>query len=78
MMAIPDIAVSSGAACTSEKREASYVLKALGVDEELAQSTIRFGIGRFNTEQEIDYAGDRIVETVEQLRELSPSYEKCG
>jgi cysteine desulfurase len=78
MMGIPDIAVSSGAACTSEKREASYVLKALGVDEELAQSTIRFGIGRFNSEQEIDYAGDRIVETVEQLRELSPSYEKCG
>src|SRR3984957_6708244 len=78
MMAIPDIAVSSGAACTSEKREASHVLRALGVDEELAQSTIRFGIGRFNTEQEIDYVGDRIVETVEQLRELSPSYEKCG
>jgi cysteine desulfurase len=78
MMAIPDIAVSSGAACTSEKREASHVLTALGVDEELAHSTIRFGIGRFNTEQEIDYVGDRIVETVEQLRELSPSYEKCG
>jgi cysteine desulfurase len=78
MMGLPDIAVSNGAACTSEKREASHVLKALGVDEELAHSTIRFGIGRFNTEQEIDYVGDRIVETVEQLRELSPSYEKCG
>jgi cysteine desulfurase len=78
MMGIPDIAVSTGAACTSEKREASHVLTALGVDEELAHSTIRFGIGRFNTEQEIDYVGDRIVETVEQLRELSPSYEKCG
>src|ERR1700685_507728 len=78
MMGIPDIAVSTGAACTSEKREASHVLTALGVDEELAHSTIRFGIGRFNTQQEIDYVGDRIVETVEQLRELSPSYEKCG
>jgi cysteine desulfurase len=78
MMAIPDIAVSSGAACNSEKREASHVLRALGVDDELAQSSIRFGIGRFNTEHEIDYAADRVVETVKQLRELSPSYKKCG
>jgi cysteine desulfurase len=78
MMGLPEIAVSSGAACTSEKREASHVLKALGVDDYLAHSTIRFGIGRFNTEQEIDYAADRVGETVEQLRELSPSYEKCG
>jgi len=78
MMAIPDIAVSSGAACRSEKMEASHVLKALGVDDELAQSSIRFGIGRFNTEHEIDYAADRVVETVKQLRELSPSYKKCG
>jgi cysteine desulfurase len=76
MMGIPDIAVSSGAACTSEKRKASHVLRALGVDDDLAHSSIRFGIGRFNSEQEIDYVADRVVETVEQLRELSPEYEK--
>ncbi len=78
MMGIPDIAVSSGSACTTAKMEASHVLKALGVDEELAHSSIRFGIGRFNTEEEIDYASERIVETVERLRELSPAYGKCG
>jgi cysteine desulfurase len=70
MTAIDDIAVSSGAACTSAHIEPSYVLKALGVSDELAQSSIRFGIGRFNTEAEIDYVADKIIYTVQQLREL--------
>jgi cysteine desulfurase len=70
MTAIDDIAVSSGAACTSAHIEPSYVLKALGISDELAQASIRFGIGRFNTEAEIDYAAGKVVHTVQQLREL--------
>lgn len=70
MTAIDDVAVSSGAACTSAHIEPSYVLKALGVSDELAQSSIRFGIGRFNTEAEIDYVADKIIHTVQQLGEL--------
>jgi cysteine desulfurase len=70
-----DIALSSGSACTSATLEPSYVLKALGVGEELAHTSIRFGLGRFNTEEEVDYVIGRVVEVVERLRALSPLYE---
>ena len=75
LMGINDIAVSSGSACTSATLEPSYVLKALGVGDDLAHTSIRFGIGRFNTEEEVDYVADRMIETVRKLRELSPLYE---
>ncbi len=75
LMGLNDIAVSSGAACTSARVEPSYVLKALGVDDELAQSSIRFGLGRFNTEAEVDFVAERVIETVKRLRELSPICE---
>jgi cysteine desulfurase len=75
LMGINDIAVSSGSACTSATLEPSYVLKALGVGEDLAHTSIRFGLGRFNTEEEVDYVAARVVETVTRLRELSPLYE---
>jgi cysteine desulfurase len=75
LMGINDVAVSSGSACTSATLEPSYVLKALGVGEDLAHTSIRFGLGRFNTEEEVDYVVDRVVETVNRLRELSPLYE---
>jgi cysteine desulfurase len=75
LMGINDVAVSSGSACTSATLEPSYVLKALGVGEDLAHTSIRFGIGRFNTQEEVDYVADRVVETVTRLRELSPLYE---
>lgn len=75
LMAIKDLAVSSGSACTSASLEPSYVLRALGVDEELAHTSIRFGIGRFNTEAEIDYAIDTLADHVGRLREMSPLWE---
>src|SRR5262244_2541339 len=75
LMGINDIAVSSGSACTSATLEPSYVLKALGVGEDLAHTSIRFGLGRFNTEEEVDYVIDKMVQVVSKLRELSPLYE---
>jgi cysteine desulfurase len=70
LTALDDIALSSGAACTSAHIEPSYVLKALGISDELAQASLRFGIGRFNTEAEVDYVAGRVIEAVQQLREL--------
>ncbi|MFN0165678.1 MAG: IscS subfamily cysteine desulfurase [Bryobacteraceae bacterium] len=75
LMGINDIAVSSGSACTSATLEPSYVLKALGVGDDLAHTSIRFGIGRFNTDEEVEYVGNRVVEAVRKLRDLSPLYE---
>jgi cysteine desulfurase len=75
LMGINDIAVSSGSACTSATLEPSYVIRALGVDEELAHSSIRFGLGRFNNEEEVDYVTDRVSKEVVRLREMSPLYE---
>jgi cysteine desulfurase len=75
LMGINDVAVSSGSACTSATLEPSYVLKALGLGDDLAHSSIRFGIGRFNTEEEIDYVADKLVDVVRKLRDLSPLYE---
>ena len=75
IMAIRDLAVSSGSACTSASLEPSYVLRALGVDEELAHTSIRFGIGRFTTEEEIDYAIETVIKNIQKLREMSPLWE---
>jgi len=78
MMAIKNVAVSSGSACTSASLEPSYVLRACGVSEDLAHTSIRFGIGRFNTEDEVDYVGKYVVEQVRRLREMSPLYEMAN
>ncbi|MDE3105231.1 MAG: IscS subfamily cysteine desulfurase [Acidobacteriota bacterium] len=75
LMGINDVAVSSGSACTSATLEPSYVLKALGLGDDVAHSSIRFGLGRFNTKAEVDYVADKIIDVVKKLRELSPLYE---
>ncbi|TMA24473.1 MAG: IscS subfamily cysteine desulfurase [Deltaproteobacteria bacterium] len=75
MMAIKNVAVSSGSACTSASLEPSYVLRACGVSEDLAHTSIRFGIGRFNTEDEVDFVKKYVVDQVKRLREMSPLYE---
>ena len=75
LMAIKNVAVSSGSACTSASLEPSYVLRAIGVEDDLAHTSIRFGIGRFTTEEEIDFATKLIVREVSRLREMSPLWE---
>jgi cysteine desulfurase len=75
LMGINDIAVSSGSACTSATLEPSYVLKALGLGDDVAHSSIRFGLGRFNTQAEVDYVADKVIDVVKHLRKLSPLYE---
>ncbi len=75
IMGIPAVAVSSGSACTSASLEPSYVLRALGVGDDLAHSSIRFSTGRFTTEAEVDEAADAVIQTVSRLREMSPLYE---
>jgi cysteine desulfurase len=75
LMGINDVAVSSGSACTSASLEPSYVLKALGAGDDLAHSSIRFGLGRWTTAEEVDYVVDRLTTVVRRLREMSPLYE---
>ena len=75
LMGMKGIAVSSGSACTSASLEPSYVLRALGVGDELAHSSIRFGLGRFTTEEEVDYVAELVIAKVNKLRDVSPLYE---
>ena len=75
LMGINDVAVSSGSACTSASLEPSYVLKALGAGDDLAHSSIRFGLGRWTTNEEVDYVADKLITVVTRLREMSPLYE---
>jgi cysteine desulfurase len=75
LMALKEVALSSGSACTSASLEPSYVLRAIGVGEELAHTSLRFGVGKFNTEEEIDYVIELVVDKVNRLREMSPLWE---
>lgn len=75
LMALKDVALSSGSACTSASLEPSYVLRAIGADEDLAHSSIRFGIGRFTSEEEVDYTAQKCIQHVQRLREMSPLWE---
>ncbi|MDW8284121.1 MAG: IscS subfamily cysteine desulfurase [Myxococcales bacterium] len=75
MMALKDVALSSGSACTSASLEPSYVLRALGIGEELAHTSIRFGLGRFTTEEEVDYVAEQVIQKVNRLRDMSPLWE---
>lgn len=78
IMAIKDCAVSSGSACTSSSLEPSYVLRAIGVEEDMAHTSLRIGIGRFTTEEEVDYIAELLIKEVKRLRELSPLWEMIG
>ncbi len=75
IMAVKDVAVSSGSACTSASLEPSYVLRAIGVEEDMAHTSLRIGFGRFTTEQEVDYMANLLIREVTRLRELSPLWE---
>lgn len=75
LMSLGDVAVSSGSACTSERREPSHVLRAMGLDAAMAQASIRFGLGRFNTAEEVDYVIERVADAIARLRAISPLYE---
>ena len=75
IMAVKDVAVSSGSACTSASLEPSYVLRAIGVEEDMAHTSLRIGFGRFTTEEEVDYMADLLIREVSRLRELSPLWE---
>jgi cysteine desulfurase len=77
LLGLDDVAVSSGSACTTADPEPSHVLRALGIPSKLAQASIRFGLGRFNTEEEVDYVIEKVVKVVNRLRELSPAYQKA-
>ena len=78
IMSLRDVAVSSGSACTSARQEPSHVLRAMGVSPDLSHSSIRFGLGRGNTQEEVDYAAKRVIEEVRRLREMSPRYTPAG
>ena len=78
MLSMDEVAVSSGSACTSASMEPSYVLRAMGVSDELAHASLRFGLGRSNTAEQVEYVADRLVENVTRLRRLSPLHEVPG